>query len=138
MTRKEFREHDWKLGEQLYMVLYREYGHIKIPYKVCRSKVTNIIYYSHDVNVIWLNIQVNNKRDYKFQTQVGFGTKRAYGCESLFFDKKKAEKEFSIRMRKFGSARNRVRNDVNAMICEHQKEIWELCGILQMNAMKQE
>ena len=136
MTRKEFREHDWKLGEQLYMVLYREYGPFKIPYKVSRSKVTNIIDYPNGIK--WINIQVNDKRDRKFQTQVGFGTKRAYGCESLFFDKKKAEKGLSIRMRRFGLIRNRIRDDIRAMICGHQKEIWELCGILQMNVMKQE
>lgn len=136
MTRKEFKEHNWELGEQLYMVLYREYGGIKIPYKVSRVKVTNISDYPGDAK--WVYAMVNNKRDRKFQVQVVFSTSRTYGCDSLFFDKKKAEKEFSIRMKEFRRVRNMVCEYVRAMIRENQKEIWELCGILQMNAMKQE
>ena len=39
MTKKEFKEHNWKAGEEIYHVCFKEYEYVSIPYRVLPVQV---------------------------------------------------------------------------------------------------
>ena len=88
MTRKEFKEHDWKIGETLYRIRYNTYKHFEIPWKIEKVKVSM-------PSGEWINLDVKHApfaifskstdlRDYFFDYK---STKQAFGERKEEFKK---------------------------------------------------
>lgn len=91
MKKKEFLEHDWKIGDVLYAIGYKRYSYIKIPARVVSMTVKDVCpgkYFFTDYN---------KKKDKDLIGTYGYSMVSGFGidCSEIFFTKKEAEKKFS-------------------------------------------
>lgn len=134
MTRKEFKEHDWKAGEYVYIVQNNEYGAITIPHKVIRAKVFDVQNDSYRPSEI--NVYVGTKMHfYRYSS-----TRRGYGCIDIFLTRKDAVKGLEKRQNEFITRhRDRVKQALVNMRYDVMKQAWrewaKINSILRMNIM---
>ena len=93
MTREEFKSHDWKIGEILYIVGYRRCYHFSIPTRVIRAKLVK----NEDG---WRFMEACNKKYHEMMPFYGFKTYDRAFCE-VFFNKDDAQKRLEEKIGDF-------------------------------------
>lgn len=134
MTRKEFKEHDWKAGEYVYIVQNNEYGAVTIPHKVIRAKVFDVQNdsYRPSEKIVYIGTKTDS---YSYSS-----TRRGYGFLDIFLTRKDAVKELEERQNVFITRHrdNVIRALVN-MRYDVMKQAWrewaKINGLLRMNVM---
>lgn len=130
MTRKEFKEHDWKVGERLYVIKNNEFKNYSIPHKVERVYVRRVC-----ADAIW--VSKKNEPCY-YNGNYIYCTDRS--LPELFFTRKDALESFDKKQQEFiAKHRDRVaRGLVNMRYCV-MKRAWgewaKINSMLRMNIM---
>lgn len=93
MTRNEFKSHDWKIGEILYIVGYRRCYYFSIPTRVIRARIVKS-------QNNWQFMEACNKKYHEMMPFYGFKTyDRAFS--EVFFNKKDAQERLEEKIKAF-------------------------------------
>ena len=139
MTVKEFKEHEWKVGERLYRVVYKTlvsstwstFYCYEIPYKVCPIHVDFV---GFTQNVIGLKV-AHNMIDY-LESRSGINLKY------YFFNKKDAVKQLEKEKKRFVEYnRDTLRRNLiqrrSQIFKDARRELNKINGILRMKIMNE-
>lgn len=107
MTKKEFKEHEWKVGETLYTVVYKQYLCEPIPWRIEKVEVSNIIKCDGGT---WISFKKGEIYSY---SNVEISTPYASFLKNFFFDSESANEAFSEIQKKFKKHRKKVIRELN-------------------------
>lgn len=132
MTKKEFANHDWKVGDILYVIGYKRCNYVKIPICVTRVKVKIVhpdIFY----------ISPLNKKLSKYISVYGYFTKSGLRqiYENIFFDRKSAYSALEKKKQEFVKMhKERCRESLKRRLRELDAERYAIYSVFRMKIMK--
>ena len=95
MTKKEFLNHEWKDGDILYEVAYRDFRGYMIPLRVVRAKIT-----CNPSNCHYAGYNATDSRALGHQGFY-FTVSKRFICSQIFFRKEEAVEHFENECRRF-------------------------------------
>jgi len=125
MTQKEFKTHDWRIGETLYRIRYNTYKHFEIPWKIEKVKVSI-------PSDGWINLETKH-------APFAFSSK-CTDLKDYFFDYKSAKQAFERCKEEFKNVRAMVVLGLRMELYDvYRRCIYDsnkIFGLLRMNIMQ--
>jgi len=135
MKRNDFLSHDWKVGDVLYTIGYKQYSYIKIPVRVVKLTVKDVS------PGRWFFVEFNKKEDKNLVDTYGYNMVTAFGvnCSEIFFTKEEAEKKFKKIYNEFRDKHvERVYKALVNRLDSLDKEKNIIWGLMRMKIMKKD